>query len=123
MRPEIIAEGAGKPIIMVHGWPDTYRLWDGQVPALADRYRCERFTLPGFDLSQPKRAYSLDEVMEAIRVVVNDRRVTLILHDWGCLYGYQFAMRHPQLVDASSASTSAMPARAPASPSSACAAS
>lgn len=99
MRPEIIAEGAGKPIIMVHGWPDTYRLWDAQVPALADRYRCERFTLPGFDLPQPKRAYSLDEVIEAIRAVVNDRRVTLVLHDWGCLYGYQFAMRYPQLVE------------------------
>ena len=84
---------------MVHGWPDTYRLWDGQVPALADRYRCERFTLPGFDRSPPKRAYSLDEVVETIRAVVGERRVTLMLHDWGCLYGYQFAMRYSELVE------------------------
>ena len=39
---------------MVHGWPDTYRLWDGQVEALKDRYRCVRFTLPGFDAAQPR---------------------------------------------------------------------
>src|SRR5438045_1806199 len=52
---------------MIHGWPDTWRLWDGQVPALSDRYRCVRFTLPGFDVSQPKRAYSVDEVVDAIR--------------------------------------------------------
>ena len=24
--------------------------------------------------------------------------VTLLLHDWGCVFGYEFAMRHPQLV-------------------------
>ena len=95
-------EGAGpKTILMIHGWPDTYRLWDGQLPALADRYRCVRFTLPGFEGSQPRRAYTLDEVVEAIRAVVEQAGspVTLLLHDWGCLYGYQFAMRYPQLVE------------------------
>ena len=25
--------------------------------------------------------------------------VVLLLHDWGCLYGYQFAMRYPELVE------------------------
>ena len=24
--------------------------------------------------------------------------MTLLVHDWGCFYGYQFAMRHPQLI-------------------------
>lgn len=94
-----IQGGGPKTLLMVHGWPDTYRLWDAQVAALSDRYRCVRITLPGFDASQPKRAYTLDEVVEAIRVAVKDRRVTLVLHDWGCLYGYQFAMRYPQLVE------------------------
>jgi len=88
---------------MIHGWPDTWRLWDGQVPALRDRYRCVRFTLPGFERSDARRAYTLDEVVETIHGVVmaagKGQRVTLLLHDWGCLYGYQFAMRHPQLVE------------------------
>ena len=96
---ELKIEGTGpKTLVMVHGWPDTWRLWDGQVPALSERYRCIRFTLPGFDRAQPGRAYTVDEVVEAIRAVV-DRPVTLVLHDWGCLYGYQFAMRYPQLVE------------------------
>lgn len=104
MRVDVIVEGAGpKAIVMVHGWPDTYRLWDGQVKALQDRYRCVRFTLPGFDLSQAKRAYPLTEVVDTIRRVVErtcpGERVTLLLHDWGCFFGYQFAMRHPDLVE------------------------
>ena len=95
-------DGAGpKTIVMVHGWPDTYRLWDGQVPALRDRYRCVRVTLPGFERSDERRAYTLDEVVEAIRAVVEQAGspVTLLLHDWGCLYGYQFALRYPRLVE------------------------
>jgi pimeloyl-ACP methyl ester carboxylesterase len=58
-----------------------------------------RFTLPGFDASGPGRAYNVDEVVEAIRTVVGTGPVTLMLHDWGCLYGYQFAMRYPGLVE------------------------
>jgi pimeloyl-ACP methyl ester carboxylesterase len=94
-----MGKGNGKAIVMVHGWPDTARLWQPQIEALQDRYECIAITLPGFDRSQPKRAYSLDEVVEAIRTAVDNRRVTLVLHDWGCLYGYQFAMRYPQLVE------------------------
>lgn len=95
-------QGEGKAIVMIHGWPDTHRLWDAQVAALRERYRCVRFTLPGFDRSRPKRAYSLDELVEAIRHVVEENcpgeRVTLLLHDWGCFLGYQYAMRHPERV-------------------------
>ena len=99
----MIVDGAGPPVVMVHGYPDTHRLWDATVGALKDRYRCIRFTLPGFDLSREGRAYSLDEVIETIRRVVVEaapgEKVNLLAHDWGCVFGYQFAMRHPQLVD------------------------
>ena len=101
---DVVVEGAGpKAIVMIHGWPDTHRLWDGQVEALKAHYRCVRFTLPGFDLSGPKRAYPLDELLETLRTVVEQacpgERVTLLLHDWGCFFGYQFAMQYPRLVE------------------------
>jgi pimeloyl-ACP methyl ester carboxylesterase len=98
---EVIVEGDGpESIVMLHGWPDTHRLWDGQVEALRARYRCVRFTLPGFEPGHPRRAYSLDEVVALIRSVVEKAGppVTLLLHDWGCFFGYQFALRHPQWV-------------------------
>jgi len=100
----VVLEGRGaRAVVMIHGWPDTYRLWDPQVAALQDRYRCVRFTLPGFDAAQPGRAYSLDEVVETIRRVVEQacpgQKVTLLLHDWGCFYGYQFAARYPAMVE------------------------
>lgn len=100
---EVIVEGSGgKSVVMIHGWPDTHRLWDGQVQALKAKYRCVRFTLPGFDLDERGRAYSLDEVVDRLHRIVEQacprERVTLLLHDWGCVFGYHFAQRHPQLV-------------------------
>lgn len=99
---EVIVEGSGpETIVFVHGWPDTLRLWDRQVEFLRDRHRCVRFTLPGFSAGHPRYAYSLEEVVEVIRQVVEQSAggpVTLLLHDWGCVFGYQFALRHPQLV-------------------------
>jgi pimeloyl-ACP methyl ester carboxylesterase len=100
---EVHIEGDGpETILMVHGWPDTYRLWDVQVQLLKSRYRCVRFTLPGFDAAHARRAYSLDELTgffkQLIEHVAPEQKVILMLHDWGCIFGYEFAMRNPQMV-------------------------
>jgi pimeloyl-ACP methyl ester carboxylesterase len=100
---DIHVEGDGADtVVMVHGWPDTYRLWDAQVAFLKSRYRCVRFTLPGFDIAKEPRAFSIDQIAEFLRQVVErvspGRKVTLLLHDWGCAFGYQFYARYPELV-------------------------
>ena len=100
---DVHVEGEGaETIVMVHGFPDTYRMWDAQVRGLKDRYRCVRFTLPGFDASKPRRAYSFDELIGFLRALIErvspGRKVVLMLHDWGCFFGYQFYMRHPETV-------------------------
>ena len=100
---DVQVEGAGEQsIVMVHGWPDTARLWDGTVAALQDRYRCIRFTLPGFDRAHARRTRTLGELTDFLRDLVEQlspgRPVILLLHDWGCAIGYEFYRRHPQLV-------------------------
>lgn len=100
---EVFLEGEGREtIVFIHGWPDTHRLWDPQVALLKSSYRCVRFTLPGFDLTRAPRAHGLDEVIDTIRHIIEQacpgERVTLLVHDWGCFYGYQFTTRHPELV-------------------------
>lgn len=99
---EVIVEGAGRQsIVMIHGWPDTHRLWDVQVEALRQRYRCIRFTLPGFEPGG--RAHPFEEVLGTLGRIVEQacpgERVTLLLHDWGCFFGYQLAARRPELVE------------------------
>lgn len=89
-------------IVMIHGWPDTYRLWEPQVAGLKHRYRCVRFTLPGFDNTRQRRSYTLDATMRILLHIVNSvsrkQPVILIAHDWGCVFGYEFYMRNRALV-------------------------
>ena len=93
---------SAQSVVMLHGWPDTWRLWDAQVAHLKAQYRCIRFTQPGFDVHAPRRAWPLEELLDFYgRVIAQTcpgRKVVLMLHDWGCMFGYQFAMRHPELV-------------------------
>jgi pimeloyl-ACP methyl ester carboxylesterase len=100
---EVHIEGDGvETIVMVHGWPDTYRLWDVPVEFLKPRYRCVRFTLPGFDAANERRIFGIDELSAFLHRVLKHvspaRKVTLMLHDWGCAFGYEFYMRNPGLV-------------------------
>lgn len=100
---DLFIEGDGaQTLVMVHGWPDTWRLWDAQVAALRARWRCVRFTLPGFDVDKPRRALSLDAMVDFLSRVIDavspGQPVLLMAHDWGCVFGYAFVMRHPQRV-------------------------
>lgn len=100
---DILVEGSGREtLLMMHGWPDTHRLWDALVSDLSSRYVCVRFTLPGFDPAKPARPTSMEE-LQAFFLAVADKvspnqPVTLVLHDWGCVFGYEFAARYPQRV-------------------------
>lgn len=96
-------EGRGpQTLLMLHGWPDDWRLWDGTVAALKDHWRCARCTLPGFDLAQAPRPMSLDAMVQWLGRVADavspGQPLTLVLHDWGCVFGYEFAARHPERV-------------------------
>lgn len=98
----VTIEGSGPTVVLLHGWPDTPAVWDGTVAALRDGYRCVRFHLPGYDLTGPPRPVSVSVMCELIAAVVDavspDEPVSLVLHDWGCFFGYEYAARHPQRV-------------------------
>ena len=100
---DIHIDGTGpQTIVMVHGWPDTHRLWDSVTGVLKDRYRCVRFDLPGHDLSKPPRAMGYRDMTALFARIVDSVSpgvpITLMVHDWGCAFGYEYAMQHPTRV-------------------------
>lgn len=54
--------GAGKPVVLIHGWPLSGRSWEAQVPALVDAgYRVITYDRRGFGASsQPWDGYDYD---------------------------------------------------------------
>lgn len=92
-------DGAGDEVIMmIHGWPYDRSLWDAQVAAFSRNYRCVRFSFP----QRGRGSHTIDEVAklyaDTVTAVNGGRPVILMLSDWGCVYGYQFALRYPELV-------------------------
>src|SRR5712671_6688137 len=54
--------GAGKPVVLIHGWPLSGRTWENQMPALIGAgYRVIAYDRRGFGLSsQPWTGYDYD---------------------------------------------------------------
>ena len=54
--------GQGQPVVMIHGWPLSHRMWEGQVNALtAAGFRCIAYDRRGFGESgQPAGGYDYD---------------------------------------------------------------
>ena len=55
-------QGAGKPVVLIHGWPLSGRAWEPQVPALIEAgYRVINYDRRGFGgSSQPWQGYDYD---------------------------------------------------------------
>lgn len=80
--------GAGRPVVLIHGYPLSGRAWDRQVPALLDDgYRVITYDRRGFGKSsQPATGYDYDTFAADLRALLttldlND--VTLIGHSMG----------------------------------------
>ncbi|MEP0202200.1 MAG: alpha/beta hydrolase [Halioglobus sp.] len=99
---KVYVEGAGQEtIVMLHGWPDTHELWQQQIEYFKGTYVCVSFTMPGF-AEGDRTNYSVSDVVAKIKHVVDavspEQPVIMIAHDWGCAFGYEFAMRHSSRV-------------------------
>lgn len=99
---QVFIQGSGKrALVMLHGWPDTHESWQQQVDYFKQDYLCITFTMPGFAKGDHTH-YSLDAIVERIRAIVDavspDEKVILLAHDWGCVFGYEYAMRYSERV-------------------------
>lgn len=54
--------GSGQPVVLIHGWPLSHRMWEGQISALvAAGFRCIAYDRRGFGESErPSAGYDYD---------------------------------------------------------------
>ena len=54
--------GRGQPVVLIHGWPLSHRMWESQIAALtAAGYRCVAYDRRGFgDSGKPAGGYDYD---------------------------------------------------------------
>ena len=80
----------GRPVVLVHGFPDTGRLWRNQVPALAEAgLRVIVPDMRGYGRSDKPadiEAYNLLFLAGDVFAVLDDlgiERAAIVGHDWG----------------------------------------
>lgn len=99
-------EGAGDPVVMVHGNPTWSYYYRNLVSALRDRFRCivpdhigcgfsDKPQPPRYDYSLKSRVDDLTALLKNLEVREN---VTLVLHDWGGMIGMAWAVRHVEAI-------------------------
>jgi pimeloyl-ACP methyl ester carboxylesterase len=95
----------GVPVLMVHGFPDSARLWRHQIPALTDAgYRVIAPDLRGYgrsDKPQEVSACGIDIIARDMVAILDDAGVDqahYVGHDWGSALGWYFATIHPDRV-------------------------
>lgn len=74
-RTEIYYEdvGKGKPVVLIHGWPLSHRMWEAQVTGLVEAgYRCVAYDRRGFGRSgQPNAGYDYDTFASDLNDLMN----------------------------------------------------
>ena len=98
-----VTAGRGEPVVLLHGWPQTWYEWRHIIPALAARYTVIAPDLRGLgDSSRPLAGYDKKTVAEDIWQLVNGKlghsRFYLIGHDWGGPTAYALATAHADAV-------------------------
>lgn len=98
MRLAHVDEGAGPPVVMLHGEPTWGFLYRKLMPPLLEAgYRCVVPDLPGFGRSDKPVEdswYSYERHTRAIRSLVEDldlRDATFVMQDWGGPIGLRVA--------------------------------
>lgn len=102
----VVVEGEGPPVLLLHGFPDSWRLWRHQIPALVDAgFRVIAPDLHGFgesDRPEEVDAYGVQAVigdLAEILAALGVERAHVVGHDWGAAVAWVMAALVPQLVD------------------------
>lgn len=101
-RPD--GDESGDPVVLVHGYPESSRMWVRLMDALAaDGRRCVAPDLYCLGESEDPGPATFERNLESFASWLDELdlgRVALVVHDWGGFVGLAWACEHPDLVSA-----------------------
>jgi pimeloyl-ACP methyl ester carboxylesterase len=96
---------SGRPVVLLHGFPDSWKLWRHQVAALADAgHRVLAPDLRGFGQTARPAAvkdYKLRALVADVTGLLDElgvERAAVVGHDWGAALAWRVAMFAPDRV-------------------------
>jgi haloalkane dehalogenase len=105
LRMHYVDEGAGDPVLLLHGEPTWAYLYRKLIPELAPAARVVAPDYFGFGRSDKPTEqgwYSYDDHYRSLEQLVEAldlRRATVVVQDWGGPLGLRLAVEHPERFD------------------------
>lgn len=98
-----VTGGTGEPLVLLHGWPQSWYAWHTIMPALAEHYTVYAVDLPGLgDSEGSPPSYDKATLAQYVHGLVADEldleKVNLAGHDLGAGVGFQYAAQFPDEV-------------------------
>ncbi len=100
-----VEAGDGPLVVLLHGFPDTARSWEHQIPALAAAgYRVVAPCLRGYAPTEIPRDGFYDkatlatDIAALIRTLGGGEPAHLVGQDWGAIIGYAVLAAFPELI-------------------------
>ena len=113
IRMHYVTAGSGEPVVLVHGFPETWYAWRKVIPALAAHYMVIAPDLRGCgDTDRPDAAFDKRTAAEDIHQLVqhlNVGPVNLVGHDVGTMVSYAYAATYRSEVRRLALMESALP--------------
>lgn len=102
-RLHYVTAGSGFPIVLLHGWPQSWYCWHKLIPTLAKKYSIIAPDLRGLgDSSRPASGYEKSNIAEDIRLLVQEHlgidQYHLMAHDWGGPVAFVLASKNAKRV-------------------------
>ena len=102
-RMHYVDEGAGDPLLFVHGTPTWSFEWRHVIRALSPQWRCVAPDLVGFGLSERPRGFAYTPEAHAAAIAdfvdrINMPPFTLVVHDFGGPIALPLCLRRPERV-------------------------
>lgn len=95
--------GSGPPVLLLHGFPETWYAWRKQIPDLPGRYRLIIPDLRGYGATEkPALGYDKRTMANDIKALLDSlsiERIALIGHDRGARVGTRFCKDYPDVVN------------------------
>ncbi|KAM9327422.1 bifunctional epoxide hydrolase 2 isoform 2-T2 [Pholidichthys leucotaenia] len=107
VRTHYVEMGCGPPVLLCHGFPESWYSWRYQIPALAAAgFRVLALDMKGYgESSAPPEIeeYSHEQLCKELIIFLDKMsipQVTLVGHDWGGSLVWAMARYHPERVRA-----------------------
>ena len=97
--------GSGKPLILLHGFPDFWYGWKNVIMGLKDHYKLIVPDMRGYNLSDKPEGvenYDLNILVDDIKGLSEELQLGkfyLAGHDWGGIVAWSFAEKYPDLLE------------------------